>query len=535
MSRWARKLLFSFSACALISTAATGVALAQQQGGTLVQLIQPEPPSLAPYNNTSLAIPQVTGKIYDGLLEYGFDLQPRASLAESWSVSDDGRRITFNLREGVKFHDGKEFSSADVQFTIMEVMKKVHPRGIGFLKEVTAVETPDALTAVFVLNEPAPYLMSALSGDVTPMLPKHIFGEGDIRNHPNANKPIGTGPFKMTDWRRGEYVRLDRNPDYWREGKPYLDRVVARFVPDSSTRTALLEKGDAHIAGYGTVAFSDAKRLSELDHLNVTTKGYEMFSIVEGITFNTKRAPLDNVKVRQAIAYAIDRDFIIDNVYFGFAKAATGQISSSFAATGLYNGDVRDYMVSDAVERANQLLDEAGFPRKDDGTRFELTLDTTASYGEYYLRAAEVIQQNLARAGIRVNLRSEDLPTWLNRVFTQYDFDMTQVGLANLADPVLGAHRALHSRDIKEGSVFMNNSQWSDERADELMDAATKELDVTKRQELYAELQQLAAEAAPIAWVVETHYPTVMSGKLHDAIVSPQGLHGNFADAWLEK
>src|SRR5512137_677675 len=197
-------------ALALLSAAPDPV-LAQKRGGTLVQLTQPEPPSLALYVNTANPVAQVASKVYDGLLEYGFDMKPQPSLAESFTVAPDGQTITFKLRRGVKFHDGKPFTSADVQFSIMEVLKKVNPRGTFFLKDVTAVETPDAYTAVFKLSRPAPYLIMALSGADSPMLPKHIFGTGDIRNHEYANKPLGTGPFKFVEWRRGEFVRLDRN------------------------------------------------------------------------------------------------------------------------------------------------------------------------------------------------------------------------------------------------------------------------------------------------------------------------------------
>lgn len=188
--RWSALALFGLLALAIAGTPAS----AQKSGGTLVQITQPEPPNLAPYISTSAPIGQVTAKVYDGLLEYGLDLKPKPSLAERWEVAPDGKTVTFKLRNDVKFHDGKPFTSADVQFTIMEVLKKVHPRGISTFRDVTAVETPDAYTAIFKLNTAAPYMLSALSGYESPMLPKHIFGQGDIRSHRNANRPIGTGP-----------------------------------------------------------------------------------------------------------------------------------------------------------------------------------------------------------------------------------------------------------------------------------------------------------------------------------------------------
>ncbi len=290
-------------ALALATTALLSLpAMAQKSGGTLVQITQPEPPNLAPYISTSAPIGQVTAKVFDGLLEYGFDLKPKPSLAESFEVSPDGKSITFKLRKDVKFHDGKPFTSEDVQFTIMEVLKKNHPRGIATFRDVTAVDTPDAHTAIFRLATPAPVILKALSSYESPIVPKHIYGQGDIKTHANANTPIGSGPFKFGEWRRGEFVRLDKNPNYWRAGLPYLDRLVVRFIADASTRTAALEKGEAHVAGLGAVPYNDAKKLAARPNIEVSTKGTEMISPMVELLFNTKQAPFDNPKVRQAIS-----------------------------------------------------------------------------------------------------------------------------------------------------------------------------------------------------------------------------------------
>ena len=523
-----------FAAWGLLALTVAGApSQAQKAGGTLVQITQPEPPNLAPYISTSAPISQVTAKVYDGLLEYGFDLKPKAALAESWEVAPDGKTVTFKLRKDVKFHDGKPFTAADVQFTIMEVLKKVHPRGINTYRDVTAVETPDAYTAVFKLSNAAPYMLSALSGYESPMLPKHVFGEGDIRTHANANQPIGTGPFKFVEWRRGELVRLDKNPDNWRSGMPYLDRIVVRFINDEATRTAALEKGEAHVAGFGAVPYNDAKKLAALPTMEVTTKGYEMISPIVELLINTKKAPFDNQKVRQAMAYAVDRQFVIDNIWFGFGKPATGPMSSNFAPSGLYTDVVTRYQVPDGIEKANTLLDEAGFPRKEGGIRFEMVHDITP-YGPEWQRFGEFVQQRLALVGIKATLRYEDVATWLKRIYTDYDFNLTSNFLYNLPDPVLGVHRAIHGKLIKQGTVFVNGSQWSNPRSDELMDKATVEPDPKKRAEYYHEVQKIVVEASPIIWAFELTFPTVVNKRYKDVITSPLGIYTNFATAWRE-
>ena len=507
-----------------------GPAWAQKQGGTLVMLVQPEPPTLASYINPSVPVGQVAAKVYDGLLEYDFNLKPIPGLAESWTIAPDGKTIAFKLRKGVRFHDGKPLTSADVKFSVLEVLRKVHPRGALTFRNVTDIDIPDAYTAVFKLSAAAPYLMMALSGYESPIVPKHLFEGTDVRNHKNANAPIGTGPFKFVDWRRGQYIRLDRNPDYWKQGRPYLDRIVARFIADSSTRTAAIEKGEAHLGGFAAIPWSDVRTLEKLPHIAVTTRGYEMSAPVAKLDMNTKRAPFDNQKVRQAIAYAINRDFVIKNIWFGFGKPATGPISSSFAVAGLYSSEVRSYHVPNGIEIANRLLDEAGLRRGANGLRAEIVHDLTP-YGEEWQRFGEYVQQTLQELGIKATLRYEDVPTWLKRIYTDYDYWITNNWIQGLADPVIGVHRLYHSKSIRQGTVYVNGTGWSSSRTDELMDQAEVEPNPAKRAALYKEFQKLIVEASPIAFVHELQFATVYNKQFKDLIVSPLGIYGSFDQA----
>mgnify|MGYP001617118014 FL=1 len=377
-------LVVGLAGLALMPDTASG----QKRGGTLVMLVQPEPPTLASYLSTSGPIGQVTTKVYEGLLEYDFNLKPIPGLAQSWTVSGDGKTISFKLHKGIKFSDGKPFTSADVKFSVLEVLKKFHPRGAITFRDVVDIETPDEHAAVFKLANPAPYLMMALSGYESPMLPKHLFEGTDIKNNKQANSPVGTGPYKFVEWQRGQFMRFDRNPDYWKKGRPYLDRIVARFVADSATRTAAIEKGEAHVGGFGAIPYSDVKALARLPQIEATTRGYEMQSPIVQLDFNTKRPPFDNQKVRQAVSYAISRKFVIDNVWFGFGKPATGPINSNFAVAGLYTPSVKSYNVPNGVEVANKLLDEAGLRRGPNGIRAEIVHDITP-YGEEWQRYGE--------------------------------------------------------------------------------------------------------------------------------------------------
>ncbi len=504
-----------------------------KQGATLIMVVQPEPPTLASYVSTAGPIGQVSSKVYDGLCEYDFNLKPVPSLATSWQESADGKTITFKLRESVMFHDGKPFTSADVQFAIMEVLRKYHPRGTNTFRELDAIEAPDAHTAIFHLNTPAPYMMMALSGYESPIVPKHLFAGTDILNSRYANSPVGTGPFRFIAWQRGQYMRFDRNPEYWRAGEPHLERIVARFIGDAQTRSAAMQTGEINYGGFAAVPYFDVRRLTKRNGIAATTKGYEMQSPIIMLDFNTRVKPFDDVRVRRALSYAIDRKFVIDDIWFGFGKPATGPISSNFAVSGIYTPDVKNYNVPNGAEVANKMLDDAGYPRKVGGVRFEIVHDITP-YGDEWKRFGEYVKQALAQVGIKATLRYEDVPTWLHRVYTNYDFQLTSNWIQTLADPVIGVDRLYSSWSIRKGTVFVNDSGWSSPETDRLMREAGVEIDLAKRAQLYHKFQQLVVEAAPLIWVSELEFVTVFDTKFRDLTVSPLGTYAPFNWAWLE-
>jgi peptide/nickel transport system substrate-binding protein len=258
-----------------------------------------------------------------------------------------------------------------------------------------------------------------------------------------------------------------------------------------------------------------------------------MLSPIAQIDFDTTRPPFNDMRVRQAVAYAIDRNFVIDNIWFSFGKIATGPISSNFKASGLYTDQVRNYNVPNGLEIADKLLDEAGYKRNSSGVRFEVIHDLTP-YGEEWQRFGEYMAQRLDKLGIKLKLRYEDVATWLRRVYTDYDFQMTSNWLNTLSDPVLGVHRMFHSKMIRKGTVFVNDSRWHSPQTDEIMDKALVESDAKKRGELYHEFQRLAVEAVPITWVLELQFPTIYNAKFDDLITGGLGILTNFDQARLK-
>ncbi|MDW4499374.1 ABC transporter substrate-binding protein [Sulfitobacter sp. D35] len=520
--------------CSLALALGGTAALAQKAGGTLVYIVQPEPPSLASFLSTSGPIGLVAPKIYDGLLDYGPDLEILPALAESHEVSEDGKTVTFNLRQGVTWHDGEPFTSADVAFSVMEILAKVHPRGPNSFREVTSIDTPDEHTAVFNLANPAPYMLRALSAYESPMVPKHLLEGTDPRNSDLATSPVGTGPFKFTEWKKGQYIRLDKNEAYWKEGLPYLDRIVGRFIPDASTRTAAMENEEVMYGAYGAIPNIDAVRLRDTDGFSVTTDGYAMINPMALIEFNTTKPPFDNPAIRKAVSLALDRQFLIENIWFGYGQPATSALSSNFGATGLYAEGMPNYPANADPEAAIALLDEAGITPNGDGVRASATLDLIP-YGEDWRRAGEYMKQALAEIGIALELRYEDVPTWLKRIYADYDFEINVNYFYQLPDPVLGVHRHYGTDQIRQGTHFVNSSRYSNPALDELLAAGAQEADAGKRSEIYAEVQKILAEDMPVNNLFEMEFLTVYNDKLKDHATSALGAYGSFDQAWIDE
>ena len=530
MKRFPRLFLVPWTAALVAVAAIVAPAAAQQAGGTLVMVIHPEPANLASHLSSGAVTQMAATKVYDGLLEYDMDLSPKPSLATEWTVSDDGKTIIFTLRAGVKWHDGKPFTSADVRYSIMDVLKKLHPRGNQTFRFVKAVETPDPMTAILKLEQPYAPLMQALSADETPILPRHIYEGTEAATNPHNNKPVGTGPFVFKEWERGSHMVFDKNPNYWRSGRPYLDRIVIRFIGDASTRVATVEKGEVHVAANGSIHNEEVRRLDALDHVEAQLRGHEAYSPIMLFEINNRRAPLDQVKVRKALTHALDRQWIIDNIFAGYGKIATGPIPSTHRR--FYTADVYEYDYD--PEKAKRLLDEAGLEPNAEGVRFEITHDMGPFRAELR-RMGEYVKEALGQVGIKVTLRLEDVPTYLRRVYTDYDFDLTSTWFISLTDPAIGVQRIYWSKNIRSGVSFSNASGYANAKADELWEKAAAEVDDAKRAELYRQVQKIVVDEIPVIWLMEMPDVVASNTKVHNLFTSPQGLRAGLYDTWIEK
>ena len=520
----------ALAAWAGISSAAAQPASEPKRGGSLVMILNPEPAILAAGLNSSSPVYTVSPKIFEGLVTYDPQFKVLPQLATSWQQSADGLTLTFKLREGVTWHDGQPFTSADVQFSFMEILKKLHSRGTATFGQLVAVETPDATTAVFRLAAPAPYVMRALAGAESPIMPKHIYAGSDPLKNPANVAPIGTGPFKFKEWRRGSHITLERNPNYWDAGKPYLDQLVFRIIPDGAARAVALENGTVHYGTQYIVPLNDVARLRKLPHLEVTTAGYEYNTSVNYLEFNLRRPQLQDVRVRRAIAHAINQDFLVKNVWFGFAERATSPMTNKQAE--FHTADVTQYPYD--LKKAEALLDEAGVKRGAGGTRLSLTIDWSPS-GEQFRQTAEVIKQGLARVGIAAEIRNQDSPTYLRRVWTENDFDINIYSASNIADPVIGLQRFYWSKSIQKGVPYSNGAGYANPAMDSILERAAVENDPSRRRQLYVDMQKMVMADLPQLGLVYIQWFTIHDTRVRGLNTTGLGPYESFSGVWLEK
>lgn len=474
-----------------------------KKGGTLITTLGTNVRNL----NSAVQSGIVTGfpgaQLFASPLRYDEDWTPQPYLAESWEVSEDGMKVTLNLVKNATFHDGTPITSKDVAFSV-DVIKAHHPFKAMF-EPVDSVDTPDEHTAILNLSKPHPALMLAMSGQLMSIIPEHIYGDGqDPKTHPRNNENVvGSGPFKLVEYKSGEHVILERHDDFFIEGRPYLDKIVMRIIPDPAARAIALENGEVHMAAFEQLP-RIINRLKKVDGLTVTPEGYGGIGPLDWLAMNTTRGPLQDVRVRQAIAYAVDKNFIQKALMQGTAADAKTGIHPD---SPFYNGDVEDYALD--LDKANALLDEAGFPMQD-GKRFELTID----FGWPDVKPqVEYVKAALKKVGIDVTVRaSADFPTWAKRM-GEMDYDLSWDTVFNWGDPVIGVHRTYVSSNIGKG-VWSNTQGYSNARVDELLEMASKENDPEKRKALYFEFQDIIAADVPQYFTNALPYHTIYSDKV---------------------
>lgn len=503
-----------------------------RSGGRLVVAADSEPKNLNPAIVASNGVFFVASKVVEPLAEASFEgkdgLAPR--LATSWEGSADGLSVTFKLREGVTWHDGKPFTSADVAFSALKVWKPLQNLGRLVFANLEAVETPDEHTAIFKFSKPTPFqlIRNALPA-VTAVVARHVYeGSADIAADPANAKLTGTGPFTFEEHRPGEYYRLAKNEHYWGEGQPKLDEIVYRVLPDRAAAAGALEADEIQLAAFSQVPLADLDRISKVEGIKVYSTGYEGLTYQLVVEINHRRKELADLKVRQAIAHAIDKDFVVKTIFLGYAKAATGIIPEN--APEFYDASVPTYGFDAA--KANALLDEAGYGREANGFRFQLKL-LPAPYFAETKQFGDYLRQALAAIGIDALIVNNDAAAHQKAVYTDHAFDLAVAPPVFRGDPAISTTILVRS-GTPDGVPFSNQGGYKNEALDQLIDEANVTVDVAARTELFREFQKLVAEDLPLINVAEWGFITVARDSVKNVSNNPRWAVSNWADTELE-
>jgi peptide/nickel transport system substrate-binding protein len=493
--------------------------------GTLTTLITPEPPIIVPGVNNQGPTLIVGCKVFEGLLTYNQKVEPQPGLAKSWSLAADGVTYTFNLQTGVTWHDGKPFSAEDVVFSIMKFHMELSPRSRAIFQRIETCLAKDANTVEIKLKAPFEPFLLMFDATTCAIMAKHIYDGGDaaaMRNNPANQAPIGTGPFKLGEWQRGNFIKLVKNDKYWVAGQPKLDELIYRIIPDSNLRGVTLQTGQVQLTAFNDIEAFDVPRFKAEPNLEVNLGGWEYFGPLSWIELNHRVKPLDNPKVRRALSMAIDRNFIVNRLWFGVGKAATSPISS---ATKFHDASVK--LPAFDEKAAAALLDEAGLKAGADGTRFELKF-MPLPYGEIWNRLGEYIRQQFSKIGVKLVAEAVDAATWARKL-GQWEYDITINFVYQWGDPTLGVERTYVSTNIQK-IAFTNTAGYANPKIDDLFKTARESGNQTARAAAFSEIQKALVEDMPLIWLMELSFPTIHDKRLKNVVTGATGIHANFAD-----
>jgi peptide/nickel transport system substrate-binding protein len=469
---------------AIAALAGCGNARNSREAGTVNFLIESMPANLDPRIGTDAQSQHLDGLIFDGLVSLDARMNIVPDLAERWE-SPDPRTYVFHLRPGVKFHDGRALTSADVKFTFDSLMSgALNSLKRGTFPMLESVEAPDAATIVFHLSEPYASFVWNLTGMVMGIVPA---GSGQEV----ARNPIGTGPFRFVSMTTDEEIVLERNPDYF-GGAPKIERVRFRVVPEAIVRALELRKGTADIGGVTSLTPDMVVALEKEPNLVVDERPGTQIAY---IAFNFDDPILAHREVRQALAYATDRATIVQYLLRGQARVAASLLPPNHWA---YEPDVKQYPYDPA--QAERLLDAAGFPRGPNGVRFHLTLKTSTEESTRLL--GEVLADQWKRVGVALDLRPLETATFLSDVgrgsFQLYTFRW--VGAND--DPDIFSYVFSSKRLPPNGA---NRGHYRNPTLDALLDRQGVEMDREKRKAILSEIQKIVAEDEPYInlWYVD--------------------------------
>jgi len=498
-----------------------------ETGGSLVEAMLGEPSNLISMLATDSSSHAVASQVFVGLVKYNKDIELVPYAAESFSVENGGKLLKFKLREDIYWFDGVQLTAEDVEFTYNLMIDPETPTAYATnFKVVKEFRRTGKFTIEVEYGEPYAKALITWAMDI---LPKHAMEGEDLLNTKYSREPLGAGPYKLKEWVAGSQVVLEANPDFF-EGKPFLDQVVYRIIPDLSTQFLEMKAGNL-----------DAMDLTPLQYLYQTSGlgwdfSFNKFEyLASGYTFlgfNMKHPFFQDVRVRRAIDHAIDRREIVKGVLYGLGEAANGPYKPG---TWQYNEDVvpRDFNIAKAL----QLLAEAGWTDTDgdgvldkDGVPFAFSIITNQGNTQR-IKTGVILQQRLRDVGIVVDLRTVEWAAFIKEFVDKGRFDAIILGWNIMQDPDI--YSVWHSSMAVDGGL--NFTRYTNNELDDLLVRGRKLVELDDRKPIYDRVQQILHDEVPYCFLYVPKSLPIVQARVQNIKAAPAGIAYNFTKWWIPK
>lgn len=496
-----------------------------QSGGSIIEAMLGEPSNLIPPLATDGASHEVAAQIYVSLIKYDKNIEIVPYAAESYTVENDGTLLKFKLREDIFWFDGEQLTAEDVEFTYLLMIDPKTPTAYAEnFKAVKAFRRTGKFTIEVEYEEPFAKALITWAMDI---LPKHALQGEDLLNTRYSRDPLGAGPYKLKEWTAGSQMVLEANPDFF-EGKPYIERVVYRMIPDLSTQFLELKAGNLDTMGLTPLQFlyqtSGPGWDGSFNKFEYLSSGYTFLG------FNMKHQFFKDVRVRQAIDYAIDRREIVKGVLYGLGEAANGPYKPG---TWQYNEVVTPRAYD--LDAARALLAEAGWTDSDgdgildkDGVPFAFSIITNQGNTQR-IKTGVIIQQRLKDVGIIVDLRTVEWAAFIKEFVDKGRFDAIILGWNILQDPDIFS--VWHSSMAVDGGL--NFTRYKNPELDALLEQGRRLVVQDERKPIYDMVQQILHDDVPYCFLYVPKSLPIVQARVQNIQAAPAGIAYNFTKWWI--